>query len=247
MAVDRGGIQVIARAADILRALRAGGHGMSLGQIADRVGLPRSTVQRIIGALETERLVSVAAGGNGIRLGPELYALADSARPPVIELVRPLLFSLSRHTRETVDLSTLRGGHLTFIDQIAGTQRLRAVSSVGDRFPLTSTANGKACLALLADEDVLRLARTEWQAEGRSRDMAAFFAAIGKVREAGYAVDRDEHTPGISAVGVAFRDWRGEVYAVSIPTPSTRFAESEAELVAAMLALKRDIALQFAD
>ena len=55
----------------------------------------------------------------------------------------------SHRTQETVDLAVLRGDALVFIDQIAGTQRLRAVSSIGEAFPLTSTANGKACLALL--------------------------------------------------------------------------------------------------
>ena len=50
------GIQVIARAARILRELENEHDGLSLGQIAKRVGLPRSTVQRIVGALTEEHL-----------------------------------------------------------------------------------------------------------------------------------------------------------------------------------------------
>ncbi|MGI9493370.1 MAG: helix-turn-helix domain-containing protein, partial [Geminicoccaceae bacterium] len=57
------GIQVIARAASILRALGEDTSGMSLGQIADKVGLPRSTVQRIVGALQAERLVISSTSG----------------------------------------------------------------------------------------------------------------------------------------------------------------------------------------
>ena len=51
------GIQVIARAAAVLRALKDSQTGLSLGQIADRVALPRSTVQRIVAALIDERLL----------------------------------------------------------------------------------------------------------------------------------------------------------------------------------------------
>ena len=65
MQKDTGGIQVIARAAAILRAL--GREGMSLGALAKQTGLPRSTVQRIVDALAAEDFVE--AGDAGVRLG----------------------------------------------------------------------------------------------------------------------------------------------------------------------------------
>ena len=148
---------------------------------------------------------------------------------------------LSRETEETVDLSVLRGNGLVFIDQIPGTQRLRAVSSVGDAFPLTTTANGKACLALMDDELVAGLANAEWAGSEGRREMADFLAEIRQVRHDGIAYDRDEHTSGISAVGVAFRDWKGDLYAVSIPAPSTRFNQDRKALARAILKLRGDV------
>ncbi len=53
---EKSGIQVIARSAAILRTLRAHPDGVNLGQTATNVDLPRSTVKRIVGALQTERL-----------------------------------------------------------------------------------------------------------------------------------------------------------------------------------------------
>jgi len=241
IAEARNGIQVIARAASVLRALKGSQTGMSLGQIAERVDLPRSTVQRIVGALQAERLVIASSAGAGIRLGPELHSLAESAHYNIAETIRPLLQELSRNTGETVDLSILRGNILIFIDQITGTQRLRAVSSVGETFPLTTTANGKACLSLMDDDAVERLARAEWARANIKRDMSQFLQQIAQVRQQEVAFDRDEHTPGISAVGIAFKDWKGDFYGVSIPTPSTRFKEGEASLTAAILKLRRDV------
>jgi predicted ArsR family transcriptional regulator len=62
---DRGGVQAIARAASVLRALGARGQGMSLSEIAAAVDLPRSTVQRLVQALQQERLVETGTPGAG--------------------------------------------------------------------------------------------------------------------------------------------------------------------------------------
>ena len=63
---DKSQVQVIARAAAILRALEEQPAGLSLGQIAQRVDLARSTVQRIVAALAAEKLL-IAASPTGIR------------------------------------------------------------------------------------------------------------------------------------------------------------------------------------
>src|SRR5205807_1695051 len=52
------GVQVIARAASVLRALENRPEGLSLGQIAKEVGLARSTVQRIVAALQAEHFLA---------------------------------------------------------------------------------------------------------------------------------------------------------------------------------------------
>src|ERR1700735_5297633 len=64
------GVQVIARAASVLRALEGRPEGLSLGQIAREVGLARSTVHRIVAALANEDFVAEAQPGRGVRIGP---------------------------------------------------------------------------------------------------------------------------------------------------------------------------------
>ena len=56
---------------------------------------------------------------------------------------------LSRQIGETVDLSVQKGTSAIFTDQLQGAHRLRAVSAVGETFPLHCTANGKALLSIL--------------------------------------------------------------------------------------------------
>jgi DNA-binding IclR family transcriptional regulator len=237
---SRNGIQVIARAAAVLRALKDDPSGLSLGQIADRASLPRSTVQRIVSALQDERLVIASSNGSGIRLGPELHALARAARYNVVDRCRPYLTRMRDQLGETVDLSVLRAGQMIFLDQVPGNRRLRTISSVGEVFPLTTTANGRACLALLPDHQAEGLVRAEW---GRGTgDWHAMQDRLAGIRATGLAEDTDDHTDGISALGIAFADLAGDLHAISVPIPSTRFPEQRKAVAAALLALKPELA-----
>jgi DNA-binding IclR family transcriptional regulator len=238
---DKSQVQVIARAATILRALEDESGGLSLGQIAQRVNLARSTVQRIVAALECEKLVIAATPNGRVRLGPAILRLAASVRSDFIALARPFLEKLSADLQETVDLSVVKKDHLVFIDQVIGSQRLRTVSAVGETFPLHCTANGKAYLAQLSDQAIEKLiGRTYEQRTANTRTrLDALLADLAAVRRSGVAYDREEHTLGISAAGVALRDPLGNSVAISVPVPAQRFAEQETLVAERLLATKR--------
>lgn len=232
---ERSGIQVIARAAAILRVLRDEPQGASLGEIATAVGLPRSTVQRIVGALQAERLVMANPGGRGLRLGPEVSALARGMRHGMVETCRDLLVTLAEQTGETADLSVMRGAGMVFLDQVAGgAHRLRTVSSVGEVFPLTTPANGRACLAALPRDQAKQLIAEEWRATGTRGDMAALCHKLDQIQQGRMAYDQSEHTPGIAAIGFAFADRGGDLYAISVPIPMTRLNEVRPKVEAAL-------------
>jgi DNA-binding IclR family transcriptional regulator len=232
-----GGIQVISRAAAILRALADEEAGLSLGQIAVKVGLPRSTVQRIVHALAEEGLLMAASPSGRVRLGMAILALANKSKIDIVEVAHPHLKALSEATGETVDLAVLRDDHLVFLDQVPGSHRLRAVSAVGETFPLHSTANGKASLALLDDGDIRRRLKNRklTLADGTTRTIDSLLGEIATVRETGIAFDREEHSHGISAVGTAFRDPAGSIFAISIPAPTARAAAVEATVTGLIL------------
>lgn len=240
---ERSGIQVIARAAAILRVLKEERSGLSLGQIAAQVGLPRSTVQRIIGALAAERLVLQDPKGGGIRLGPELGAFAEAANFNIIERCRTVLNEVTQQTGETTDLAVLRNGGMIFLDQVPGLHRLRTVSSVGEVFPLSTTANGRACLALMPEDQARRLVTQEGLVTGKDRP--ALFATLKDIRETGLAYDIDEHTPGISAVGFAFCDLSGNYHAISVPVPTMRFDAIKPRLETALHAARDTVLKEF--
>jgi DNA-binding IclR family transcriptional regulator len=240
---DKSQVQVIARAATILRALEDENGGLSLGQIAQRVNLARSTVQRIVAALETEKLVIAATPNGRVRLGPTIMRLAASVRSDFIALARPFLERLSSELQETVDLSTVKKDHLVFIDQVIGSQRLRTVSAVGETFPLYCTANGKAYLAQLSDAAVEALLGRVYEPRTPKTitRIEPLLAELKIVRRTGVAFDREEHTAGICAAGVALHDPLGNAVAISVPVPSQRFMVQQTMFADRLLATKRSM------
>src|ERR1700721_1185975 len=84
-------IQVIARAASVLRALEGEQEGLSLAQIAQRVDLARSTVQRIVDALRAEHFLIAATPTSGVRLGPALIRLAASPSGEFAQITGPII------------------------------------------------------------------------------------------------------------------------------------------------------------
>lgn len=231
-------IQVISKAAAVLRVCAETNRGLSLGDIAGRVGFPRSTVQRIVNSLRAENLLSSEDSYRSIRLGGALFALTSQLHLDVVEIAHPFLKELAQATGETVDLAMMRKDHLVFVDQVAGNHRLRAVSSVGETFPLHNTANGKAVLALLSESEIRKkLGVTLKQMKSGTKK---FFAEIDNIRSTGVAEDRQEHTEGISATGTAFRVMSG-IYALSLPMPTVRFEAKRVQLKKLILSTRENI------
>jgi DNA-binding IclR family transcriptional regulator len=220
-------IQVIGRAIAVLKACESLGPGLSLGDIARHVALPRSTVQRIVQALAQGGFITADGRSKSIALGPELLAMGAEATANVVEIAHPILKSLAEQTGETVDLARFNRDHMVFVNQVPGAHRLQAVSAVGDVFPMHCTANGKAALARLSDSQLQRALPKNLQhfTPNTIREFPKLLTDLTRIKESGIAVDNEEHTLGISAIGVAFQDPARQVYAISIPIPAVRFNE----------------------
>lgn len=226
------GIQVIARAASILRAL--GREGVSLGVLAKQTGLPRSTVQRIVDALAAEHFVE--AGEDGVRLGWGLGQLARLTQSDIVLAARPHLEALFAATHESVDISARQGRETSFLDRIVSDQELRVVPILDKPRPLYAMANGKAMLAAMRDEDVARLFAPGLVplTPNTLSSIDALLAELAQARTSGFTFDREEHALGVCAIGapVCIDGW--PVHAISVAVPASRFDASLPLLKAAL-------------
>lgn len=217
------GIQVLRRAAAALDEIATAPGALRLVDLGARLGLAKSTARRLLVGLVEVGFAAVDDGGR-IVLGDRLLGLGTADATHLAARFRPALEAIAAATGETVDLSVLRGNQMWFIDQVESAHRLRAVSAVGVRFPVHSTANGKAALAILDDADLARFTPAG----------DALHDEINEIRRSGIAFDHDEHTPGISAAGVAGRVAGGHIVAISVPAPTGRFTENQRVIEAAL-------------
>ena len=238
---DANGSQVIARAATLLRALEDRPAGLSISALAKITGLPRTTVHRLVTSLIAQQLL--LQDSDGIKLGPALARLAASAHTDIIALAQPAMATLSRRTRETVDLCVWRGSHTVLVSQCVSDQELRVASPVSTAFPSHCAAHGKALLAQQTDDalNALLPLLAEARTENTARDVSRIQADIALTRKQGYALDREEHARGVCGVSVALDTGAGERYALAIAAPALRFDEQFAHLLASLMQAKAEI------
>ena len=239
-----GAMQVITRAAAILGALAEPDGGRSLAQLAAQTGLPKTTVHRICAALEQVGYVHTDPRTGRRELGPSLLRLAVVGRRDLIAVLQPAMERLSMELNETVDLGVLDGGDVLFVAQHAAPERaLMAIARVGVKLPAYTLASGKALLAQLPREEVLRRLprRLEPTLGGRPRTRETLLRELDEVQATGLAFEREELRHGVCAVAVAVRDVDGRAASVAVPMPASRFAESEEKVAARLLDLRDTI------
>lgn len=221
--VRAGGIQVIARASAVMRALGNNPRGLSLTAIAQVVGLPRSTIQRIIAALETEQLVEPLRTGNGFRLGPALAQLIHQTHTDIISIARKSLEVLSEKLAESVLLSCISGKQNIIIDRVIAERDLRVVVPMGKSVPMHATADGKALLSTIANEQVL-----EWLSDPLENftpttlNMKQLLKQLDEIRASGFATAHQEYMVGISGCSILIPTFMGP-HAVTVVAPTSRF------------------------
>lgn len=229
------GIQVIARAAAILREVGARPDGLSLGKLATATGLARSTVQRIVDALEVEHLVQAGAGG--VRPGWGLRRLGELPGSGIAQEMRAALYALFEATHETIDLSTLSGGEVLFMDRFLSDQPERAVPTVGATYPAYTMSSGKALLSCLSDDAIVALYGGQPLRQLTPHTVAGMddlLAQVAAIRAGGFAYDLEEHAPGKSAIGLPVGVHQGVLLAISVVLPTGRFDSRRGQVEAAL-------------
>lgn len=226
---DRNGVQVISRAAAILRCLEDSPGGMSLGAIATKSGLPRSTVQRLVDALIGEQLLELHARG-GVALGPAFVRLAGHSHVDVVKTAAPFLEELSKATGETAVLVGLSGTELLVLQSVISDQALRVCPVVGNFLSVYATAGGKILLSGMDDEGVRELLNGRMERfTPKTPALDELLSQLSDVRSSGFATDFDEHTPGVGAIAVGLKTAQGE-YAIDVVGPVWRMEKSMSEI-----------------
>lgn len=218
-------VQSIDRAFSVLRSLAAGPAGVT--DIADRVGLPKSTVSRLLSTLEELGAVEQVSAGGEYRVGWTMIELAAAARPgrSLISLARPHLAELTRLTGEAAGISIPDGDDMLYLDQLTPDSELQVRDWTGHKIPMHAVPSGHVVLA--ADDALARRvssAPLEAFTPHTITTAAALLARLQQVRADGYAWAMEEFAVGLNSVAAAIRTTDGRVVAsLHVYGPASRF------------------------
>lgn len=220
------GVQSIERAFTVLRELSLGPAGVT--EIAARVGLPKSTVSRLLSALEAEGAVCQRATGSDYELGAGLAALADAANNDanMAAVVRPFLIELSEATGEAAGFVVRSGRNVYWVDNVEHVSAVQVQDRTGFYAPMHSVPAGLALLAHLPDNEVESyLAQPLERVNQRTlTDVAMLRANLEQIRIDGLVWSIDDLGDGITALDVPFRGASGHFEgALFVNAPSFRF------------------------
>jgi IclR family transcriptional regulator, acetate operon repressor len=195
----------------VLEALkRLAGHssGVSLEGLSRELGAPKSSTHRALAALRRAGFAEQDERGH-YRLGSELVRIAFDyhERRDEVDLVRPVLQTLSDWLSETAHYAHLDGGEVVYLAKIQPTdQAITMSSSIGGRNPAHATGVGKVLLAHeLPDDDAVREFVARYgPLERRTRNTHVSARALANDlrvwRERGYALDREESELGVNCI-----------------------------------------------
>jgi len=221
-------IQSVARALAILNALAEERGELALHEIAERLGLPKSTVHGLISTLKNFGYIEQSPFTAKYKLGLRLFEVGSVVALgwDVRTVAAPYIQKLLDEMRETVHLVILDKCEVLYIDKRETSESLRIASQVGMRLPAHCTGVGKVLLAYLTPEE----RREIIAAKGLPRytrntltDVASLEAELSRVRDQGYSIDNQEIMDSLKCVAAPIRDQSGNVIsAISLSGPISR-------------------------
>jgi len=197
----------VTRAARILDLLaESGGEPVGPSELARRLGLPKSSIANICGALADAGLVRRIA--TGFALGRRLAELGGAYLLSVDQVQE--FYEASRRlpagSEETVQFAVLDGLEVTYLARHDGRQPVQLTSGIGRRLPAFSTATGKAALASLSEEDLARrlggLTKLPRETRKAHATVDELLADLDEIRRRGYAIDDEQTMEGVVCYGV---------------------------------------------
>lgn len=216
------------RALDILTAISEAPSGVSFGELVERLELPKSSVFEVLDVLLQRRFVQLDPESRRYTLAVRVWEVGSRylAQHDLASEAQPFMKAVVAELNETVQLAVLDGMDNVYIGKVDCSHPVRLQSAVGKRLPAHATGLGKALLAALPTEEL------EQRLEGVTltgyttrtiTDRARLLATLEESRQAGFAVDDQEYTPGLRCVAVPVRDHRGVVVAaLSASVPMMR-------------------------
>ena len=232
-------VKSVARTIDLLLLFADTRRYLTLQDISDMMGLPKSSTFELVNTMVQKGILELKHSGRktyGLSLLAFEIGSAAIADIGVIDVARPYLQELNRVTGGTVFLGVENRGSIVYIDRAEDFAMLKADAKVGSRRDLHSTSLGKALLYALSDDKILKILGPEPYPANTPVTNTTSIAVLkdAKVsRERGYAIDNREDGPYMYCIGSVLRNHRNEpIASISVSSLATSLNDQKKKFIA---------------
>jgi DNA-binding IclR family transcriptional regulator len=212
-----------------------------LSEATRYLGVASSTAHRLLAMLTFRGFARQDPVSKAYLPGPALTSVAFAifGRIDVQRTATPIMRSLSEGLRETIHVGMLDGASVRFIAAVEGPLAVRVASRLGRTMPAHCTSTGKVMLAQLSQPELRQLLPDEQLERITSRSIGSrneLEAELSRIRDRGYAVNREESEEGVASVAVPIATRApGLRLALNAAAPQNRLNTSQYPSVAAVL------------
>ncbi|NUP24525.1 MAG: IclR family transcriptional regulator [Nonomuraea sp.] len=195
------------RTVRILEALAESHDHLTLSELQRRTGFPRSSLHALMRTLVELNWVETDAAKSAFGIGPHalLTGTAYLDKDPALRFAQETLEDLRDEIGHTVHFARRDEAHVLYLATRESREAGHVTPRVGRRLPAHVTALGQVLLAQLTDDEVVALLPDPLLAltEHTITDLAKLTGELDQVRTRGWALEREQGTPGVACVAVA--------------------------------------------
>lgn len=205
---------------------------IGLSELSRKLGLPKTTVHRGLTSLaEAGWLEADPADPARWILSARAFIVGSTVgnRAGLRAQALPVMNTLAAAVGETIHLMIPDGDQVVLIERLDSTHAIRAFAPLGARAPLHASANGKAILADLPQEEIDRYLSAELTAltAHTITEPDALDAELRLIRKRGYAISHEELQDGVVAIAASIRPGNDRpVGSLSISAPKSRMPKA---------------------
>jgi IclR family transcriptional regulator, KDG regulon repressor len=232
-----GGYQVRAleRGLDILEVFTPQSTSLTLSEIANRAGLPKSTVKRLVSILGDRDFLEYSPETERYRIGIKNFELGNIyiQSTSLEQEAHPILEWLSHECNQTSNLGLLHRGQVVHLDVVEPDRAIRYFARVGERDSVHCTGLGKVLISEIPEEqlsDIFLHHPLISRTTKTITNTSVLSSALEVIRKCGFALDDEESTIGLRCVAAPVRDSKGAIIAaISVSGPTLELIEDNLE------------------
>ena len=230
-------VQSVDRTLTILEVLSDYNDGLGITEISSLVNLHKSTVHRLLSTLIYKGYVVQDEESSKYKITFKLFELGSKKvhKLDLLEISRPYTKMLMESVNEVVHLIIREETDIVYIDKVEANNTISMSSRIGKRNPMYCTATGKAILAFLPEDEVLKVwnsSKIVKLTKNTNTDFILFKKELQTIKNIGYAIDDEENEIGVRCVGATIFNMNGDVVAaISVSGPVTRITDDKIDFI----------------